>query len=166
MKSKINVRTIPIMGKARYYPHEMAHAMEKFPDLTEFKATLEKYSADYAPGELCGFEKQSPALQTLVFAKMAYSSTSTSCHATKATDVWMREHGLKADNSTDQINRIGDTDFTPHEVLYAEHIARAFIMPLKQINAFVAAHGLTPGSQPEEFDEITPEHAPWLEETE
>ena len=53
-----------------------------------------------------------------------------------------------------------------NEVLYAEHIARAFIMPLKQINAFVAAHGLTSGSQPEEFDEITPEHAPWLEATE
>jgi hypothetical protein len=35
-----------------------------------------------------------------------------------------------------------------------------------KFNAFVAAHGLTPGSQPEEFDEITPEHAPWLEETE
>ena len=166
MKSRINERTNPIMGKSRYYPREMIHAMDKFPDMTEFKSVLEKYSKDFASGELCGFEKQPPELQLLVLAKMVFSSNGTSYLATKAADTWMREHGLKADNSTDLINRIGDTPFSHNEVVYAEHLARAFIMPAKQVVAFMAAHGLEPDSPPKEYDEITPEHAPWLEEEE
>lgn len=43
-------------------------------------------------------------------------------------------------------------------------IARAFIMPTKQVEVFLPAHGLEPDSQPKEYDEITPEHAPWLGE--
>ena len=166
MKSRIKVRTNPILGKSRYYPREMIRAMDKFPDMTEFRSVLEKYSEDFASGELRGFEKQSPELQTLVLAKMVFSSNGTTYLATKAADAWMREHGLKADNRTDQINRIGDTPFSPYEVIYAEQMARAFIMPAKQVEAFMTAHGLEPDSPPKEYDEITPEHAPWLEDTE